>query len=278
MIINEQELQYHNLLQEVLDCGKQNMDRTLVGTLSLFRPDTMKFYLDDGKNFPLFTKKFVNFNAIVKELLWFLSGSNNINDLDSNIWNEWSGEDGSIGNMYGTIFRNLNGEDPFMDLIESIKTYPHSRRHCLTSWVHSFIPKKGIPLTENAKLGRGNLSTCHTSFNQWYVNDDGFLDMSTMQRSCDTFLGGFFNIPQQSLLLMIVAKMTGYKAGTVYYDIGNSHIYKNHLQQVKEYLSRPFLHGSPSVAIDNCDGIPTFDDIHLINYQYQSKIKAPIAI
>ncbi|MGK3945355.1 thymidylate synthase, partial [Streptomyces caeruleatus] len=134
-------------------------------------------------NFPLFTKKFVNFNAIVKELLWFLSGSNNINDLDSNIWNEWSGEDGSIGNMYGTIFRNLNGEDPFMDLIECIKTYPHSRRHCLTSWVHSFIPKKGIPLTENAKLGRGNLSTCHTSFNQWYVNDDGFLDMSTMQRS-----------------------------------------------------------------------------------------------
>lgn len=275
---NEQEMQYHNLLQEVLDCGKETIDRTGVGTLSLFRPTTMQFYLDGGKQFPLFTKKFVNFNAIVKELLWFLSGSNNINDLDSNIWNEWSDSDGSIGEMYGSIFRNLNGEDPFMDLVESIKTDPHSRRHCLTSWVHSFIPKKGIPLTENAKLGRGNLSTCHTSFNQWYVNDENELDMSTYQRSGDLGLGVFFNIPQQALLLMITAKLTGYKAGTVYYDIGNSHIYKNHFCGIKEYLSRPFLHNSPSVKIDDIEGIPKFDNVHLIGYNYQPKIKLPIAV
>jgi thymidylate synthase len=234
--------------------------------------------LDDGKNFPLFTKKFVNFNAIVKELLWFLSGSNNINDLDSSIWNQWSNEEGSIGEMYSAHFRNIDGEDPYMDIVKQIKEDPYSRRHCITTWRHSFLPLKGIPLTENAKLGRGNLACCWGTVIQWYVNSDGELDASTYQRSCDTFLGGFFNIPQQALLLMITAKLTGYKAGTLFYDIGNAHIYKNHINQVKEYLTRPFLHKSPSVVINECDGIPTFDDIHLLNYQHQSKIKAPIAV
>lgn len=277
-MLNEHELQYHNLLEEVLECGKKNIDRTGTGTLSLFRPTTMQFYIDGGNNFPLFTKKFVNFKAIVKELLWFLSGSNNINDLDSNIWNEWSSGDGSLGNLYGSHFRNINGQDPFMDIVKEIKEDPHSRRHCMSTWRKDWIPERGVSFIDNIKNGKASLAPCHGSFTMFYVNEENELDMSTIQRSCDLFIGGFFNIPSYALLLMITAKLTGYKAGTVYYDIGNSHIYKNHIEQVKEYLARPFLHNSPSVTIDNCDGIPAFDNIHLFNYQYQGKIKAPIAI
>ncbi len=278
MIINEQELQYHNLLQEVLDCGKENMDRTGVGTLSLFRPTTMQFYLNDGKEFPLFTKKFVNFNAIVKELLWFLSGSNNINDLDSSIWNQWSNEEGSLGNLYGSHFRNINGQDPYMDIANQIKEDPHSRRHCMSTWRVDWIPESGVSFKDNIKNGKSSLAPCHGSFIMFYVNDDNELDLSTIQRSGDLGLGVFFNIPSYALLLMITAKLTGYKAGTVFYDIGNAHIYKNHLDGIKEYLSRPFLHKSPSVVIDTYEGIPTFNDINLIDYQYQPKIKLPVAI
>lgn len=276
--MNKHELQYHNLLQEVLKRGKKNIDRTGVGTISLFRPKTMQFYIDNGNNFPLFTRKFVNFKAIVKELLWFLSGSNNINDLDSTIWNDWASEDGSIGTMYGSHFRDIDGQDPYMDIIDGIREEPHSRRHCMSTWRHSLLPLKGIRLTENSKIGRGNLACCWGTAIQWYINDNNELDMSTYQRSGDLGLGVFFNIPQQALLLLITAKLTGYKAGTLYYDIGDSHIYNNHIDGIKEYLARPFLHSSPSVKIDDIKNIPKFENIHLIGYNYQPKIKLPIAI
>ena len=301
---NEQELQYHNLLQKVLErgkekYGKQNMniheekynnliinilnngvekdDRTGTGTISLFCPPRMDFFIDDGKQFPLFTKKYVNFNVIVKELLWFLSGSCNVNDLDSNIWEQWTDEYGSIGNLYGKHFRDINGEDPFMSLIDNIKKDPHSRRHCMSSWRIEFLPISGLSFSDNIKLKRGALAPCHLTALQVYVNGD-YIDLYTYQRSCDVMLGGFFNIPSYALLLMIIAKMTGYKAGTLYYQMGDTHIYKNHRKGMEEYVSRDFLYDSPKVIVHSNYTIPVIDEIELIGYKFQPKIKLPIAI
>lgn len=275
--MNIHEEKYNNLIINILNNGVEKDDRTGTGTISLFCPPRMDFFIDDGEQFPLFTKKYVNFNTIVKELLWFLSGSCNINDLDSNIWDQWANEEGSIGNLYGKHFRDINGEDPFMSLIDNIKKDPHSRRHCMSSWRVEFLPISGLSFSDNIKLKRGSLAPCHLTALQVYVNGD-YIDLYTYQRSCDVGLGGFFNIPSYALLLMIIAKMTGYKAGTLYYQMGDTHIYKNHLSGIKEYLARPFLHKSPSVVIDDCDGIPMFDNIHLLNYKHQTKIKLSVAI
>lgn len=276
-MINEHEKQYHDLIKNILTNGVSKGDRTGTGTISLFCPPRMDFFLDNGNQFPLFTKKYVNFSAVAKELLWFLSGSCNINDLDSTIWKEWADEDGSLGNLYGKHFRDINGIDPFMELIDNIKSDPHSRRHVMTTWRIDWIPLKGLSFSDNIKIQKSPLAPCHGTSLQVYINGD-YLNLYTYQRSCDVGLGGFFNIPSYALLLMIIANITGYKAGTLYYQMGDTHIYNDHIDGMWEYVNRDFLHKSPQLKL-NCDArIPRFEEIELIGYEYQKKIKLPISV
>ncbi len=275
------EIQYLDGLRTVLKYGKQKGDRTGTGTISLFRPPTMRFSIKNGLNFPLFTTKFVNFDAILRELLWFISGSTNINDLESKIWNEWATESGDIGPMYGEMFRkDPNGGDPLQDTIDNIIKYKDSRRHVLTLWRHENLPDESLTPQENVENGKMALACCHGSVIQFYVNDDK-LSLSTYQRSCDMGLGGAFNVASYSLLLMMVAKLTGLEADEVIYDFGDAHVYNNHIEQVNEWLSRPILNKLPKVEIvGNHTTIDdfNFEDFKLIDYTSQPAIKMPIAI
>lgn len=287
------ELQYLDGLRSVLKYGTQKGDRTGTGTISLFRPQTMRFSLNNGLNFPLFTTKFVNFNAVLRELLWFISGSTNINDLESKIWDQWAltedfvREDGTvikageIGPMYGYILRNDgHGGDPLQETIENIKKFPNSRRHVITLWRNEFVPDESISPQDNVKNDKGCLSTCHGTTIQFYVDGDK-LSLSTYQRSCDLGLGGAFNVASYSILLMMVAKLTGLKADQVIYDFGDAHIYNNHLTQVDEWLSRSISSDLPSLEIigeqKTIDDFK-FEHFKLLDYKHQEAIKMPIAV
>lgn len=241
----------------------------------------MIFDTQDGFSFPLMTKSKVNFKAVLSELLWFIRGSTNINDLDSNIWNEWANEDGSVGPMYGHHFRmDFNKyNDPLQDTIGNIELDPLSRRHVMTTWRHELLPYSGVSPTDNVKIGKQALANCHGTAIQFYVDGDT-LHLSHYQRSGDAFLGVKFNIPSYATLLLIVSRITGYKAGKVYFDLGDAHIYNNHFGAVEEYISRDILHPSPSLEFEegvSLDEI-TFEHFTLSNYQYQPHIKAEISI
>lgn len=275
------EIQFLDGLRTVLKYGTQKGDRTGTGTISLFRPPTMRFSVKNGLNFPLFTSKFVNFNAILRELLWFISGSTNINDLESKIWDQWATESGDIGPMYGEMFRkDPNGGDPLQDTIDNIIKYKDSRRHVLTLWRHENLPDESLTPQENVENGKMALACCHGSVIQFYVND-GKLSLATYQRSVDLGLGAAFNIASYSILLMMVAKLTGLEADEVIYDFGDAHIYNNHLEAIDEWLSRPILSELPKLIIEgeqlSIDDFK-FEHFKLTDYVPQAAIPMPIAI
>ena len=289
---------YKDFLKEILEQGVQKEDRTNTGTVSKFRPKTMYFDLNDGETFPLFTCKKISFSNILKELLWFISGSTNINDLDSKIWNEWADEKGDIGKMYGYQLRRIENlemsfskndnkisfenkkYDPLKDTIENIKNNPNSRRHVISLWNHLDLPNEKLSPQENVKNGKSALANCHGTVIQFYV-ENGKISLAHYQRSLDAFLGGFYNIASYSLLLLMVARITNLKAHQLIFDAGDAHIYNNHIPQVKEYLQRDILSDLPSVKIinqrDNIDEF-LFEDFELVNYKPQETITAKIAI
>ena len=220
--------QYLDLLQKVLETGNQKEDRTGTGTISTFGQQ-MRFDLANG--FPLLTTKKLHLKSIVYELLWFLNGDTNIKFLNDNgvkIWNEWADEKGNLGNIYGYQWRSWPSPDgKHVDqidrVIESIKENPDSRRHIVSAWNAGDLDNMALP-------------PCHILF-QFYVAD-GRLSCQLYQRSADIFLGVPFNIASYALLLMMVAKETGLEPGEFVHTLGDGHIYKNHLEQVKEQLNR----------------------------------------
>lgn len=220
--------QYLDLLQHILDTGNQKQDRTGTGTISTFGYQ-MRFDLADG--FPLLTTKKLHLKSIVYELLWFLNGDTNIKFLNDNgvrIWNEWADEKGNLGNIYGYQWRSWPGPDgkhvdQIDKVIKSIKENPDSRRHIVSAWNAGDLDNMALP-------------PCHILF-QFYVAD-GRLSCQLYQRSADIFLGVPFNIASYALLLMMVAKETGLEPGEFVHTLGDGHIYKNHLEQVKEQLNR----------------------------------------
>ena len=298
------ENQYINNLKLIKENGADKSDRTNTGTLSVFRPPTMRFKIDNGKNMPLLTTKFTNFNAILKELLWIISGSTNINDLDSKIWNQWAITEkdisinnntwndfeiiqhglvsGSIGKMYGYVLRNDEiGGDPLQELIDNLKNNPSSRRHVLTTWHNEYLPNESISPQENVLNGKGALANCHGTVLQFYVNN-GKLSLSHYQRSGDMPLGIPFNIMSYATFLLMIAKLTGLEADELIFDIGDAHIYNDQVNGVETQLSREILNGFPSLEInmENISNIDDFkfDDFELKNYNHQPSIKFPIAI
>ena len=262
--------QYLDLLDHVLNHGVPKEDRTGTGTLSVFGYQ-MRFDLQEG--FPLLTTKKLHLRSIIHELLWFLQGSSNLRYLHENkvtIWDEWAGQDGELGPVYGVQWRSWpdgsgGSIDQIRQVIDSIRQNPDSRRHIVSAWNVSQLDKMALP-------------PCHILF-QFYVAG-GKLSCQMYQRSCDIFLGVPFNIASYALLLLMVAKVTGLQPGEFIHTLGDAHIYRNHLEQVRLQLTRkpfplPMMTLNPDVTdIDKF----RFDDFRLTDYQCHPHIKGDISV
>lgn len=286
--------QYHELMSHVMTHGKQKMDRTQTGTKSVFGYQ-MRFNLDEG--FPLVTTKKVHLKSIIHELLWFIKGDTNIQYLVQNgvsIWNDWpfvafqkstdyNGESmkefadrikndnefakkyGDLGPVYGAQWRNFNGVDQLAEVIDQIKHQPHSRRMIISAWHPGEIEHMALP-------------PCH-AFIQFYVHGDT-LSLQLYQRSADIFLGVPFNIASYALLLMMMAQVTGLKAGEFVHTLGDAHIYSNHFEQVELQLTRD-IRPLPTMKINpNIKNITDFEysDFELENYDPHPAIKGEVAV
>jgi thymidylate synthase len=264
--------QYLDLLNHVLHNGIKKQDRTGTGTLSIFGAQ-LRF--DLSKGFPLLTTKKLNTKAIVYELLWFIRGETNIKWLNQHgvhIWDPWAKPNGDLGPIYGYQWRHwptCNGQhiDQLKNAIETIKHNPNSRRIIISAWNVADLDKMALP-------------PCHILF-QFYVDTfNKRLSLQLYQRSADLFIGVPFNIASYSLLLSMVAHVTGYKPGEFIHTMGDAHIYLNHIEQVKTQLQRqpkplPTLWLNPKIT---CLFDFTFNDIKFNNYQAWPHIKAPVAV
>ncbi|MBY0357730.1 MAG: thymidylate synthase [Candidatus Obscuribacterales bacterium] len=269
--------QYHRLIKQILDHGERKEDRTGTGTISIFGVQA-KYDLRDG--FPLLTTKKVLFSAVVRELLWFLRGSTNINDnltQHTPIWDAWANEEGELGPIYGFQWRQwpkyvqVEGSelyrkehvDQIQNLIKEIKTNPDSRRLVVNAWNVSDIERMALP-------------PCHLLFQFYVIN--GRLDCQLYQRSADMALGVPFNIASYALLMMMIAQECNLTPGIFTHTIGDAHIYLNHVEGLEKQLqreSRPL----PAVEIAKKPLFDLeFDDFKLINYDPHPFIKFPVAV
>ena len=259
--------QYLDLLQDILDNGVDKADRTGVGARSVFGRQ-MRF--DLAKGFPLLTTKKVHLKSIIYELLWFIKGDTNVKYLQDNgvrIWNEWADENGDLGPVYGSQWRNWNGEgiDQLAEVIEKLKHNPNDRRMIVSAWNVSKIPQMKLP-------------PCHMLF-QFYVANNK-LSCMLYQRSCDMFLGVPFNIASYALLTMMIAQVCHLEPGEFVHTLGDAHIYHNHFEQVREQLTRqplplPQMKLNPAVTDINDF---KYEDFELQNYQSYGKLTAPVAV
>ncbi|MBQ9035372.1 MAG: thymidylate synthase [Alphaproteobacteria bacterium] len=259
--------QYLDLLRDIMENGVDKMDRTGVGTRSVFGRQ-MRF--DLSKGFPLVTTKKVHLKSIIYELLWFLKGDTNVKYLQEHgvrIWNEWADENGELGPVYGSQWRNWNGEgiDQITDVIERLKKTPNDRRMIVSAW-------------NVGKIAEMHLPPCHMMF-QFYVANNK-LSCMLYQRSCDMFLGVPFNIASYALLTMMVAQVCGYEPGEFIHTLGDTHIYHNHFEQVKEQLSHtpyPLPQMKINPAVKDINDFK-YEDFELVNYQSYDTIKAKVAV
>ena len=262
--------QYLDLMQYVKDHGVEKSDRTGTGTLSVFGYQ-MRF--DISEKFPLLTTKKLHLKSIIHELLWFLKGETNTRYLKEHnvtIWDEWADDNGELGPVYGHQWRSwlaADGRtiDQITNVIDRIKTDPDSRRLIVSAW-------------NVGELDRMALMPCHAFF-QFYVAN-GKLSCQLYQRSADIFLGVPFNIASYALLTMMMAQVTGLKAGEFIHTLGDAHLYLNHMEQVNEQLKRkplplPVMRLNPEVT-SLFDFI--FEDFELVDYESHPAIKAPIAV
>lgn len=262
--------QYLDLLERILSEGAEKSDRTGTGTISVFG-NQMRFNLDDG--FPLLTTKKLHLKSIIYELLWFLKGDTNVeylHDHKVSIWDEWADEDGDLGHIYGYQWRkwpDYNGGiiDQISQVVHDIKHNPDSRRLMVSAWNVADLPNMNLP-------------PCHVLF-QFYVAN-GRLSLQLYQRSADTFLGVPFNIASYALLLMMMAQVTGLKAGDFVHTTGDTHVYLNHLDQVRLQLTRqprplPTMRINPDVK--NIFDFK-FEDFTLENYDPWPHIKGAVSV
>ena len=262
--------QYLDLLNRILREGTDKSDRTGTGTRSVFGHQ-MRFDLSEG--FPLLTTKKVHLKSIIHELLWFLKGDTNVKYLQDNgvrIWNEWAGPDGDLGHIYGYQWRSWPDYDgghidQISQAINDIRHNPDSRRIIVSSWNVADIPNMNLP-------------PCHAFF-QFYVAD-GKLSLQLSQRSADCFLGVPFNIASYALLLQMVAQVCGLRPGEFIHTTGDTHIYKNHFDQVQLQLTRE-PRPLPKMII-NPDVKDIFDfkyeDFRLEGYDPYPAIKAQVSV
>lgn len=257
--------QYHDLLKHILTNGREKHDRTGTGTISAFG---YQMRCDLSQGFPLLTTKKIHTKSVIHELLWFLKGDTNIKYLNDNgvtIWNEWADANGDLGPVYSKQWRDFGGVDQIQDVVTEIKKNPDSRRLLVSAWNPAEVKSMALP-------------PCHTMF-QFYVQDKK-LSCQLYQRSADAFLGVPFNIASYALLTHMVAQVTDLEPGDFVHTFGDLHIYLNHMDQVKEQLSRSFkplpqLKLNP--AVKDIFGFQ-YEDVQILNYDPHPAIKAPVAV
>ncbi len=260
--------QYLSLVEEVLANGEKKEDRTGTGTISLFGMQR-KYDLREG--FPILTTKKVKFDGVLRELLWFLRGSTNINDdlaQHTPIWNAWAKPDGELGPVYGKQWRKwnaVNGReiDQISEVIHQIKTNPDSRRLIVNAWNVGEIDQMALP-------------PCHLLFQFYVVN--GRLDCQLYQRSADIALGVPFNIASYATLMMMIAQECNLEAGIFTHTMGDAHIYQNHIEGLQEQLKRapkklPTLKIAKKPFWDL-----KYEDFELQNYEHDPFIKFQVAV
>jgi thymidylate synthase len=294
--MNNLDIQYQALLQDILDNGTQKGDRTGTGTISVFGRQ-IRHKMSEG--FPLLTTKKMAWKSIVTELLWFLRGDTNIKYLVDNDCHIWDGdaykaytnkllthhkgvqpnskeafilkikyedgyakENGDLGPIYGKQWRDWKGIDQIQNLINELKTNPDSRRLMVSAWNVDELHQMTLP-------------PCHYGF-QCYVREGKYLSLMWNQRSVDTFLGLPFNIASYGLLLEMIADEMGMIADELIGNLGDVHLYSNHIEQAKGQINR-IPYELPTIHVR--DGIESFmpNDIILENYQYHPTIKAPLS-
>jgi thymidylate synthase len=280
--------QYQDLLRSILEHGTEHEDRTGVGTISHFGYQT-RFRLREG--FPIVTTKKIPFRWVAEELFWFLSGDTDEANLSAkgvDIWAEWADREhtgrfgraaGDLGPIYGYLWRSFGGHYPARDgvdqiarLIETIHDNPNSRRLIVTGWDPRASEMVDLP-------------PCHTLF-QFKVERERTLHCQLYQRSADAFLGVPFNISSYALLTHLVAHVCELEVGDFIYTLGDYHIYKNHLEQVEELLSReplplPRLEiADDQGALRGLDGLlaARYEHLNLVGYKSHGKIAAPVAV
>ena len=294
--MSKSEKVYLDALQQILDTGEVRPDRTGVGTIGLFGLQ-MRFNLAEG--FPALTTKKLAWRAVVSELLWFIEGSGDEYRLreilhgerytdKKTIWTDNATADywvkkklqrhaGDLGRVYGVQWRRwrrplvrinkvvLQNHDQLIELINGIKTDPHSRRHIITAWNPGELELMALP-------------PCHM-MSQFYVSN-GKLSCHMYQRSADMFLGVPFNIASYALFTHMIAQVCGLEVGDLIITFGDAHIYTNHIEQVKEQLSRvPFDLPKIQLNSDITDITKfTMEDVELVGYQSHDAIKAPMAV
>lgn len=261
--------QYEDLLRSVLTSGTAKADRTGTGTRSVFGHQ-LRYDLSQG--FPLVTTKKVHLRSVVYELLWFLRGDSNVGWLRENgvtIWDEWAGEDGDLGPVYGVQWRSWPTPDgghidQISEVLDCLRRDPDSRRMVVSAW-------------NVAELDKMALAPCHAFF-QFYVAD-GKLSCQLYQRSADLFLGVPFNIASYALLTHMVAQQVGLEPGDFIWTGGDCHIYDNHVEQVTEQLTRT-PYDFPELRLKPADSLFTYDyeDVHVVGYRHHPAIKAPVAV
>jgi|694.fasta_scaffold00052_131 thymidylate synthase len=327
--------QYYDLLQKIMETGNPTNDRTGVGTLSLFG-EQLKFNLQSG--FPLLTGKFTSFKTISNELLWFLNGYTNNEDLRKlngndkpTIWEEWSTPSGDLGPIYGKQWRNwgavpipnmptesMDGIDQIENLIRGLKERPFSRRHIISAWNVADLPSEELTPQENVESGKMALAPCH-AFVQFGVRELSFSERAVLyvqkyfgthfglgydrdyenlmnnvgvpkyglschlyQRSADIFLGVPYNIASYALFTEILGNLTNMLPENLIISFGDVHLYKNHINQTKELLSRNLAEYALPTLVFN-DHYNSIDEINEYSYtikDYRSlgSIKAEVAV
>ena len=276
---------YLDQLRYILDHGVEKSDRTGVGTISCFGLQA-RYAMADG--FPAVTTKRLVWKSMLSELLWFVSGSDNIRDLKARLKSNrlWDGNyadylnrlgrdanDGGMGRIYGVQWRRwqgANGEvvDQLQEAVDLIRENPESRRILVNAWHAAEISPQKVALPP-----------CHVLF-QFYVAE-GKLSLQMYQRSCDMFLGVPLNIASYSTLLHMVAKITGLVPHEFIHVLGDAHIYLDHLDAVKAQLSRtPYPLPQLRIADRGQTEIDHFvmDDFDLIDYQHHPTIRAKMAV
>ena len=288
--------QYLNLIQNVLDNGIKKEDRTGTGTVSTFG---YQFRCDLSEGFPLLTTKKVFYKGILKELLWIISGSTNIRPLvldGVRIWNEWPYETykkssdykgetieefiekikedeefankyGELGPVYGKQWRDFFGVDQLLRVEKDLKTNPFSRRHIICAWNPKQVDEMALP-------------PCH-AFVQFYVSGDGKkLSCQLYQRSADIFLGVPFNIASYATLLAIMADVCGYEVGDFVHTFGDAHIYLDHVEQIKEQISREPRKLPKLIIKNHHDSVVdyTYDDFEIVDYDPHPPIKGKVSV